>query len=257
MEATTNTPARMGAPGTYHIVAGEPSVARKDMHIANATFAGLVEFVQVRKAEILDPVVAADAHLTVCERTQTIELVMGEHGGFRNNEVGGIPSDYVPSNKVTAVAKFSDDHKTVTSLLSGSYRAENLAEKVRSLRHLFGTKADYEALFKRLRNTQHKVERIVESTSNDLGARKKGFDEQIVNAEVIAFQFRYAIHEGEAPRDVNVEVVYSIQGGDVVLQLLAMDLELDTREAVKLMIDNTIKAIREVTNQALPIVRLN
>ena len=256
-EATTSTPARMGAPGTYHVVSGEPSVARKDLHITNATFAGLVDFVKVRKDEILDQVFVADAHITVRESTQTIELVMGEHGGFRDNEQRGQPASYVPSNKVTAVAKFSDDHNTVTALLSGKYEADKLAMKMRGLRHLFASKTDHENLVKVLRNTQHKVERIVENTSNDLGARKKSFDENIVNAEVIAFELKYAIHEGEEPRNVLVEVVYSIEGGSVLLSLLSTDLELDTREAVKMMITRTLAEIVKVTGEALPIIRLN
>ena len=172
-------------------------------------------------------------------------------------QLGDGVSDYIPSNRVTAVAKFSKDHDTVVDLLSGRYEADALAKKIRGLRHLFSTKTDHERLVKTLRSTQHKVERIVESTSNDLGARKKGFDEQIVNAEVIAFELKYAIHEGEEPRKVIVEVVYTIESGNVILSLLSVDLELDTRDAVKMMIDRTVQAIREVLGDALPIVRLN
>jgi hypothetical protein len=247
----------LGRPGAYYLVQGEPSVPRKDLHIDKATFDGLVEFVKVRKDEILDPAVACDSHLTVCERTQTIELVLGEHGGFKHERDAIAPTHYVPSNKVTAVAEFSKDHNTVLALLSGRYEADKLAAKIRTLRHLFATKTEHEQLVKVLRSTQHKVERIVESTSNDLGARKKGFDEQIVNAEMIAFELRYAIYEGEEPQKVMVEVVYSIEGGNVILSLLSLDLELDVRDAVKQMIARTVQSIREMVGNALPIIRLN
>lgn len=251
MEATTN---HMKEPGTYHLVEGEPSVSNKDLSITGATFDGLLQFIAVRKATILsqDPSSDSGAHIVVNERTQEITLRVREHGGWK--PVGGA---YMPATVVHAKAAFSDDHQTVQKLLAGQYRAEALADKIRVLRHLFPTKADHDALFKTLRNTMHKVERIVESTSNDLGARKKGFDEQIVNAEVIAFVLRYPIYEGEEAKNVVVEVVYTIQGGDVILSLLAVDLLMDEREAVKDMMSRTIGKIREHLGDALPVIRLN
>lgn len=253
-ELQTATPARLGAPGTYYLVNGEPAVNMVDLKISNATFDGLLDYIRARKAVILsqDPDIDCGAHLTVCDRTQEITLKMMEHGGLK-----GVGTDYDPAVTVHAKAQFSDDHTTVQALLKKQFSADGLATEIRKLRHLFGTKLDHEALFKKLRNTQHKVERIVETTSNDLGARKKGFDEQIVNADVIAFQLKYAIHEGEEPKFVNVEVVYQIQGGDVVLSLLAVDLLLDEREAVKAMMSRTIDKIKEHLGEALPIIRLN
>lgn len=253
---STETKMVLGEPGTYRIVNDAMrSVDPLDVNLSGVTVHGLKDYVRVRKATILDfnhPDGDFGAHLQVNERLRTIVLVIGEHGGHQQEG-----SAYNPSTTITATANFSDDHKTVTGLMSGKFSADNLSKVIRKNRHLFPEEASWKALWTKLRNTQLEIGRIVEATSNDLGTRKKGFDEKIVNADPIQFQMEYAVFEGEPKVLLSFEVMYEIVNGDVQLSLLCDAMTMTEREKVKEMMDDTVNFIVRTLEDKIPVLRLN
>lgn len=253
---STETKMTLSGPGTYHIVNEAPAVVPlRDLSLSNVTVHGLKDYVRVRKSAIIgknDPIEDLGVHLSVCERTRTIALVIYEHGGKLTEG-----EEYWPSTIVSATANFSDDHKTVTGLMSGKFSADSLSKTIRKNRHLFPEEASWKALWTKLRNTQLEIGRIVEATSNDLGTRKKGFDEKIVNAEPIQFQMEYAVFEGEPKVLLSFEVMYEIVNGDVQLSLLCDAMTMTEREKVKEMMDDTVNFIVQTLEDRIPVLRLN
>lgn len=246
----------LSGPGVYHIVNEAPaSVDQKDLHLNNVSMAGLLSYVAVRKATILEfnePISDDGAHLLVRDRDKSITLVLSEHGGIQ--KLGEV---YYPSTTVSAKADFSDDHAAVKKMMSTKWTADNLHKEVRKNRHLFADEQSWKTLWTNLRNTQHEVGRITEATSNDLGARKKGFDEKIVNASPIQWQMTYSIFEGNAPVTLNFEVMYEIVSGDVQLSVVCDEMVLTERGIVKQMMDDTVNSIVATLEGKLPVIRLN
>ena len=101
------------------------------------------------------------------------------------------------------------------------------------------------------------IGRITEATSNDLGSRKKGFDEKIVNAKPIQFQMEYSVFEGEPKVLLSFEVMYEIVNGDVQLSLLCDAMTLTEREKVKEMMDDTVNFIVQTLEDKVPVIRMN
>lgn len=253
---STETKMVLGEPGTYRIVSEAlPTTEVQDLSLTNVTMHGLKDYVRVRKQTILAFNVAEydmGAHLQVNERLRTITLVMLEHGGFQAEG-----ETYNPKTTITATANFSEDHKTVTGLMNSKYSADNLSKVIRKNRHLFTDEASWKALWTDLRNTQLEIGRITEATSNDLGSRKKGFDEKIINAKAIQFQMEYAVFEGEPKVALSFEVMYEIVNGDVQLSLLCDAMTLTEREKVKEMMDDTVNYIVQTLEDKVPVIRMN
>lgn len=253
---STETKMVLGEPGTYHIVNEAPAtINQTDLNLSGLTVHGLKDYVRVRKGVIIgfnDPAADDGVHLQVNERLRTITLVIKEHGGQMAES-----RLYDPKTVLQATANFSDDHKTVTGLMSGKFSADSLSKTIRKNRHLFPEEASWKALWTKLRNTQLEIGRIVEATSNDLGTRKKGFDEKIVNAEPIQFQMEYAVFEGEPKVLLSFEVMYEIVNGDVQLSLLCDAMTMTEREKVKEMMDDTVNFIVQTLEDRIPVLRLN
>lgn len=253
---STETKMVLGEPGTYRIVnEAMRSVDQNNISLSGVTVHGLKDYVRVRKHTILAfniPDTDEGTHLQVNERLRTIMLVIREHGGSQNEG-----EQYLPATSITATANFSEDHKTVTFLMSGKFSADNLSKTIRKNRHLFPDEASWKALWTDLRNTQLEIGRITEATSNDLGSRKKGFDEKIVNAKPIQFQMEYSVFEGEPKVLLSFEVMYEIVNGDVQLSLLCDAMTLTEREKVKEMMDDTVNFIVQTLEDKVPVIRMN
>lgn len=253
METNTINPAQ---PGTYRIVdSAADTVERKDLHVENVTFSGLLDYIRVRKETILkfnDHEGNDGTHLRVKERDRSVSLFIREHGG---EQVDG--HIYVPATTISAKAEFSDDHATVKKMMSTKWSADNLHKEVRKNRHLFADEQSWKSLWTNLRNTQHEIKRITEATSNDLGTRTKGFDEKIVNASPIQWQMVFPVFENGEILTLNFEVLYEIVGGDVQLSVVCDDMVLTERAIVKQMMDNTVNSIVKLLNDQVPVIRLN
>lgn len=248
-------PAKLGTPGSYYMIEGEPGVSRRDLSLDTATLPGLVEFVRARKADIL--ALKSEDHdgamIQVDREAQDITLVMREHGGSK--KVGGV---YQPATEIAGSAKFSQDHLAVKALLGNKYSALQLSQTIRANRHLFSDEGAWDKLVKQLASMSFQINKIVEDTANDTkGDRKKLFQQQITNAQEVSFSLRYPIHVGSSEVDVRVDVLYEVQNATVDLALISINMVRQEREAVDAMIDDTVAKLRDHLGETIPFIELN
>lgn len=254
--STTKEVPHMGRPGQYYFKEGEETIHHEDLSIPECTLSGLVEYIRVRKDAILTcnkPLEDDGAHITFQPTAGLVKMVLREHGSSNHN------SDLrrTPSTLITASVRQTEDAIEVHRMLEWSGTVHELAIKLRKLRHLFKDGVAHKELVNTLRGVQHKVERIIDDTSNDLGARKKGYEEEIINAKPIEFEMTYPFYEGEKPMSVTMEVIYQVTGGEVKVSLLALDLVHQERELKEAMVQHCLAKIREHLGDALPIMRMN
>lgn len=248
-------------PGTYilHQVQGEESIPLKDMYVP-CTYKGLVAYVNTRKKDLLiknQPAKCMGVNITMQPRTNTITLNVFEHGGMK-----GVGMDYWPSAVVEGKAQFSEDHKTVTDLLRGDYTFEGLAKKIRTLRHLFATRTEWEKVYLALRNTQVKISTIMENTGNDqTGERKKQMHSKVVDEESnppIEWNFFYSIFEGEDPVNMLVQENRELTATGVSVKLAAFDFTQIERDMSKKMMENTVTELQKaLPSEVVPYILLN
>lgn len=236
-------------PGTYHEVQGEPSVARKDLTIGNATFPGLLAFVRVRKDAILKG--AADTMLVIDEADQKITLKMREHGGHK-----ATAGEYIPATTVEGKAEFTDDHKAVKQMMAKKWNAQELGLHIRTLRHLFAEEGPWVDLVGKLRSVSTKITHIVEDIAKDTGDKKKSL-ETVTDSVPFGFVMRYSIHNGTQPVDVRLDAAYDVKGSSVEIGLISPNLLMQEREAVEAMMQKTQEKLKEYLGDAIPFVLVN
>src|SRR5690606_18166916 len=88
-----------GDPGTYRFLRNEQEIKRKDLHIENASFDGLLDYITARKEELL--AIRDAVHLRADTREAKMRLHVQEHGGHRHGE-----GPYIPATVIDASAKF-------------------------------------------------------------------------------------------------------------------------------------------------------
>lgn len=243
----------LGAPGEYRVMKGIAPIDPQDL-VVNATLDGLVSFIAVRKANILER--KHETHIQVSPKESSITLFIGEFNGYRKE--GG---DYVPQTQVYGSSAFTDDQKTVKGIMSGKHRPHELAMKLRELPHLFVDEASWKETVNTLRNLSLKVSKAVKDTSNeDTGEREKAVKLVIESGAVaVEWNWKYAIYEGTDPVVVPVKVLYeadeSMSG--VYASVFNPRKILQERKALEDMLANTIKQIRIVLGDTIPIVQVN
>lgn len=244
----------LGSPGEYRVTKGIAPIEHKDYVNEKATFAGLLEFVKVRKSQIVSR--KHETHFDVNSRAFAISLVIGEHGGQRVE--GGT---YLPTVHIHGSSKFTVDHSTVTAIMSMSHRPHELALKLRELPHLFSDEASWADTVAKLRNLSLVVSKTIKDTSNeDTGEREKALKLVIESGTVaLEWKWRYTIYEGTDPVDVPVRVLYEADENmsGVLARVFNPRKVLQERKALEELLAKTVASIREVLGDAIPIVQLN
>lgn len=244
---------QLGRPGDYRVMKGIAPIDRQDLTV-NATLAGLVNFIAVRKDNILDR--ANEAHIKVSTGEKSVSLTIGEFNGYR--EEGG---SYVPQTVIYGSSAFTDDQKTVKVIMSGKHSPHELAMKLRDLPHLFADEASWKEAVSTLRSLSLKVSKAVKDTSNeDTGEREKAVKLVIESGAVaVEWNWKYAIYEGTDPVTVPVKVLYeadeSMSG--VYASVFNPRKVLQERKALEDMLANTVTEIRKVLGNAIPIIEVN
>lgn len=273
----------MKQPGTYvyHTAVGEASIHLQDLNL-QVSYRGLEAFVLARHKDILaknNPSVHMGVQITHCLRENKVELTIYENGGMKGegssyrttttdkegvttHSEGQYVRDYFPQTIITGVAKFSEDHLLVKNMLTGSYSHAELAKKIRTLRHLFATRDEWEKVYLALRNTKLKIEGIQESTGNDVtGERKKLLQARVVDESSNApleWNFRYSIFEGEDPVDVLVQENRELNNTEVIVKLAAFDFVQIERDMARSMMERTIGSLQALLPMdVIPYVHLN
>lgn len=238
----------------FRLLLGKDRVQEKDLNISNATLKGLENFVAIRKADITKR--AAASHLIVDTRNSKIDLVLQEHGGQDDAQ-----GTYKPATKVTGSSKFTADRNTVKELMNSRMKPHDLAMRLRDLPHLFNSEEEWKKAVGTLRSINSVVEKTVKDTSNeDTGEREKRLLLVIKDGcPPLEWTWKYAIYEGEAEEPVACRVLYEANDhmSGVNIALTNFDFERQERKALKTMMDNTVKALKDSIGNVLPVVYIN
>ena len=239
-------------PGEYHFIDGAKAINRTDFSLGGTTLAGLVQFCTVMKDDIL--LRKKESHLKFSPRTGVVELKVGQHGGFRD---AGTETNYVPFTNMVGNAKFTEDHAAVKEMMNCEWEAHELGRHIQKHRHLFGDREHWEKTVTALRTMKHRIQSVVENTSNDQGNKKKLIEQNLEDAPVINITFRYSVFEGEAPMDITVFVAYDVDGSEVNLTLMGANIVKQERDMREAMIGKTRKELTDVFGAEIPFIDMN
>jgi hypothetical protein len=245
---------QLGRLGNYRVMKWVKPIEKADWDDSSLTLAGMVNFIQVRKDQILAR--KDEAHIMVSSKRSSITLVIGEHGGQRVE--GGT---YVPSVVLTGTNTFTEDQKTVAAIMAGNHRPHELALKLRELPHLFSDEASWADAVKKLRSLNLMVSKAIKDTSNeDTGEQEKAIKLVIDSGTVeVTWNWRYAIYEGTDPVEVPVRVLYEADENmsGVFARVFNPRKVQQERKALEDMLASTVADIKAVLGDNLPIIRIN
>lgn len=191
-----------GGPGGYTFAELPPPIHREDSIINSVTFAGLLSYVEARKAQILAR--KHESHVICNETTGTIMLTIGEHGSY--TDTYGV---VVPPAEVYAGAAFSGDFAKVKALFTTYRSPHDLFERIREVPHLFADAGEHATAMQALRGTTIKLRKMLADTSSDKGEREKSlklaFEEQ---PPEVSWRFLAPIIAGTSPVEIAAHVLW-------------------------------------------------
>jgi hypothetical protein len=236
--------------GEHRFVVGEAPIGIKfsgDVSVSNATLRGLANFVVARKESILDR--KFESHFKVSTRSKTITLYVGERGSRKL--LGDM--DNVPSYTINAGAKLSDDYQDVKRLMGQNHpKAHDLAMHLRQKEHLFESKEEWARVVGKLRSAVTKVETIRKDTSDDSGARAKGFEAVVKDGALdLKWNWKISIVEDAEPELVEVEAIWEVQENGVELHVVLLNggIVAQERAAIKRVFDQAVVSLTAVLGQ--------
>lgn len=244
----------LGRPGKYRVMTGEPIIHRKDWRDDTLTLNGLLEFIKVRKEQILSR--SPETHICVDPKSSSITFVEGEHGGMADQA-----TRYTPTVVLTGSSTFTQDRNDVAAIMSGLHRPHELGMKLRELPHLFADEASWADAVKNLRSLTLKISKAVKDTSSDeTGEREKAIHLVIENGAVaIEWSWEYRIYEGTPLVTVPVRLLYeadeSMSG--IYVRVHNPRKVMQERQALEDMLNDTVAEIRKVLGDAVPIIYRN
>lgn len=245
----------LGRPGIYRVITGEPIIHRKDWRDDSLTLNGLLEFIKVRKDQILSR--NDETHICVDPKSSSITLVEGEHGGMYTDT----SILYTPTVTLTGSSAFTQDRNDVAAIMAGLHRPHELGMKLRELPHLFADEASWADAVKKLRSLNLKISKAVKDTSSDeTGEREKAIHMVIESGAVaIEWSWEYRIYEGTPLVTVPVRLLYeadeSMSG--IYARVHNPRKVMQERQALEDMLNATVSEIRKVLGNAVPIIYRN
>jgi len=243
-----------GGEGVYRYLTTEEPIARKDLTIKGATFAGLLAYIRSRKEVIL--ALKDETHITANAATGDVVLCIHEHGGYRE---GG---DYVPETRINAALEQSADFTRVRTIVNTTFRSPHDAfEVLRQVPHLFAWADEHAETLKALRSQTFSLRKLIADTSSDSGEREKrlrlSFEEQPPR---IAFRFLVPIHNGEDRVEIEVDALYEANAelNGVNLKLVNYRLDGIVQAAREASLRKAITDIEaELGVDAIPVIAMN
>ncbi len=156
---------------------------------------------------------------------------------------------------VTGKIELSRQFKAFGVNMDVQFMPEDLANFFRINRSYFKDRAENMALVSNLKAFRAKIETEVEREKKDNGSVTDVY-KKVVNSNLPAsFKVCIPIYKGAAPEEIEIEVIATVNGRDVALELISPDAASIVEEVRDRLIDEQIKLIKDFAPE-IPIIEV-